>query len=316
MKSQSDIYFMRSALKLAEKGKGKTSPNPMVGAVVVKGRKILGKGYHKKAGMPHAEIYALKEAGKSAKNATLYVTLEPCNTYGRTPPCAPKIFEAGIKKVVIATKDPNPENNNNGIKYFKKNGIKVKVGILEEEAIKLNEAYNNFIKTGMPFVTVKAAMSLDGKIATRTGSSKWISSSKSRGFVRKLRKEVDAVLIGRKTFLKDRPRLKGVKNKIILSKGNVNLKNLMRNLAKQGIMHILIEGGGEAIASAIKAKLIHKIYIFIAPIIIGGRQAPTLVDGLGIKNISEAIPVKNMRVEKVGRDILVSGYLTQRTQNA
>lgn len=300
---------MRIALELAAKGKGKTNPNPMVGAVVVKNRRIVGTGYHKKAGTPHAEVIALRRAGKKAKGATLYVTLEPCNTYGRTPPCSPLIVRSGIKKVVIATRDPNPINHNNGIRYLRRNGVEVEVGVLEDEAKKLNEAYNKFITTGLPFVTVKVAMSLDGKIATRTGSSKWISCPKSRQFVRKLRNEVDAVLIGRRTFLIDKPRLKGVRHKIILGPGRVDLKKLMGDLAKQGIMHVLIEGGGETIASAIRQGLVDRIFIFIAPKIIGGRNAPTPVEGLGIRDISEAIPVRDIEVKKIGNDILVTGCL-------
>lgn len=293
----SDERFMRIALELAAKGRGKTYPNPMVGAVVVKNARIVGKGYHKKAGTPHAEIYALN---KNSRGATLYVTMEPCNTYGRTPPCAPRIVEAGIKRVVIASLDPNPVNHNNGIRYLRRHGIDVTVGVLKDAAIRLNE---------LPFVTVKVAMSLDGKIATRTGSSKWISSEKSRQFVRKLRHEADAVLVGRRTYLKDRPRMKGVKHKVVLGKGRVDLKKLLKNLAKQGIMHVLIEGGGETIASAIRDGLVDRIYIFIAPKIIGGRNAPTPVEGIGIRNISQALKVKDMQVRKIGEDILVTGCL-------
>lgn len=304
-----DIKFMRLAIKLAEKGRGKTSPNPMVGAVVVKNNKLVGAGYHKKAGMPHAEVYALRSAGKKAKNAVLYITLEPCNTYGRTPPCAPAIIKSGIKRVVIAVRDPNPVNHNNGIQYLQKNGVTVHTGILRNEAMLLNEAYIKFIKTRLPFVTIKAAMSLDGKIATRTGNSKWISCDKSRKFVKKLRKQADAVLVGWKTYIKDRPRFKGVKNKIFLTKNKIDLKKLMRDLGKKGISHVLIEGGGETIASAIKSKIADKIYIFIAPKIIGGRNAPTPVEGEGIKYVSQALQIKNMQVERIGSDILVSGYL-------
>lgn len=306
-----DGKFMRAALNLAEKGRGKTGPNPMVGAVVVKNGKILGEGYHKKAGLPHAEIYALNKAGAKAMGATLYVTLEPCNTYGRTPPCAPDIVKLGIKRVVIAAKDPNPINHNNGIKYLRRNGIKVDIGVLEDAAVKLNEAYNKFITTGLPFVTIKAAMSLDGKIATRIGSSKWISCGKSRRFARMLRQDADAVMVGWNTYRKDKPRFTGVKNKIFLGKRRVNLKRFFKKLAEAGIMHVLIEGGGETIASAIKEKLADRLYIFIAPKIIGGRNAPTPVEGVGIKQISQALRVNDMQVQKIGSDILVSGCLQE-----
>lgn len=301
--------YMRLALELAAKGKGKTSPNPLVGAVIVKDGQIVGRGYHKKAGLPHAEVYALREAGTKARGATLYVTLEPCNNYGRTPPCTPSIISSGIKQVVIATKDPNPINHNNGIGYLRRKGIKVEVGLLQEEAERLNEAYNKFVTTGLPWVTVKAAMSLDGKIATKTGSSKWISCEESRRFVRRLRKEVDAVLVGRNTFLKDKPRLKGVKYKVVLGKGRVDLKRALKGLAKLGVMHVLIEGGGETIASAIEKKLADRLYIFVAPKIVGGRDAITPVEGKGIARISQALRVKDMQVERIGGDLLITGCL-------
>jgi diaminohydroxyphosphoribosylaminopyrimidine deaminase/5-amino-6-(5-phosphoribosylamino)uracil reductase len=181
--------------------------------------------------------------------------------------------------------------------------------MLKNESMKLNEPYNKFITKGIPYVTVKAAMSLDGKIATKTGSSKWISGSSSRKLVKRFRKEADAVLVGRRTYIKDNPRFQGVKNKIILGKAKVNLKNLMKDLAKKGIMHVLIEGGGETIASAIEGKLVDRIYLFIAPKIIGGRNAPTPVDGKGVKNIEQALKLDKMQVEYVGRDILVSGLM-------
>lgn len=311
LKQLFDEKYMRIALELAKRGMGKTSPNPMVGAVVVKSKRIVGKGYHRKAGLPHAEIYALKEAGPKARGATLYVTLEPCNSYGRTPPCGPAIFKSGVKRIVVAAKDPNPVNHNKGIKYLKKKGIEVKVGLLREDAERLNEAYNKFITKGLPFVTIKAAMSLDGKIATRTGDSKWISCRRSRQFVKKLRREADAVLVGRNTYLKDRPRLKGVKHKVVLGKGRIDLRKALLELAKFGVMHVLIEGGGEVIASAIEKKLVDRIYIFIAPKIIGGRDAITPVEGKGIDKISCALQVCDMQTERIGKDILIKTCLQE-----
>ena len=304
-----DRKIMQLALKLAEKGRGKTSPNPMVGAVVTKGGQVVGTGYHHKAGARHAEIIALKQAGCKARGAVLYVTLEPCNTQGKTPPCAPYIAACGIKKVVIAAADTNPANRNNGIKWLRRKGIQVIVGVLEKESLKMNESYNKFITTGIPFVTVKAAMSLDGKIATRTGSSKWISGKKSREFVSRLRRQVDSVLVGRRTFLKDKPKLKGVKHRIFLGRKKVKLTKLLKELGRKGIMHLLIEGGGETIASAIQEGLVDRIYVFIAPKIIGGKNAPTVVDGKGIGDIAKAIRVKNMDVRKIGSDFLVTGCL-------
>ncbi|MDD5681016.1 MAG: bifunctional diaminohydroxyphosphoribosylaminopyrimidine deaminase/5-amino-6-(5-phosphoribosylamino)uracil reductase RibD [Candidatus Omnitrophica bacterium] len=202
-----DNDFMLMALKLAEKGLGKTSPNPMVGAVIVKNGRIFGKGYHRKAGCDHAEIAAIKTAGLNAKGATLYVNLEPCNHFGRTPPCTEAIIKSGIKKVVSAMKDPNPLNNGNGFKRLKIAGIKIINGILEKDAKKLNEAFIKYITKKTPFVTVKIAESLDGKIATKTRDSKWISNEKSRQYVHKLRSRVDAIMVGARTVIKDNPLL-------------------------------------------------------------------------------------------------------------
>jgi diaminohydroxyphosphoribosylaminopyrimidine deaminase/5-amino-6-(5-phosphoribosylamino)uracil reductase len=200
-------YFMGRAVKLALKAKGKTSPNPMVGALVVRKGRILGQGYHAKAGLAHAEIAALDEAGKKARGATLYVTLEPCVHFGRTPPCVDRIIKSGIKEVIVGMIDPNPRNNGRGVNILRQNKIKVKVGFLEEELKKINEVFIKYITKRTPFVTVKVAQSLDGKIATRTGDSKWITSDKSRALAHRLRQGYDAVMVGVNTVLRDNPRL-------------------------------------------------------------------------------------------------------------
>ena len=198
---------MEIAIKQALKGEGLVHPNPMVGAVVVKGKTVIAKGYHKKFGSDHAEVDVLKKAGKKAKNATLYVTLEPCSTHGKTPPCVDTIIKAQIKKVVIAEKDSNPKNRNKGIIALKKAGIKVELGLFEQDVYFVNRAYHKYIKTGLPFVSVKMALSLDGKIATKTGDSKWISSPKSREWVQSLRQGMDAIMVGINTVIKDDARL-------------------------------------------------------------------------------------------------------------
>lgn len=198
---------MRMALKLAEKGLGKTSPNPLVGAVIVKNGKIIGSGYHRMAGDRHAEVIALQQSGKNNKSATLYVNLEPCCHFGQTPPCTEEIIKSGIKRVVCAMVDPNPKVNGKGIEILKKNKIKVEVGLLEEEAKKLNEVYLKYITTGLPFVILKWASTLDGKIATADGDSKWISNEQSRKFAHKLRSQADAVLVGVDTVIEDDPEL-------------------------------------------------------------------------------------------------------------
>ncbi len=199
--------MMQLALRLARKGEGKVSPNPLVGAVIVKDGKIVGSGYHKRFGGPHAEINALKEAGGKAKGGTLYVNLEPHSFLGKTPPCTEAIIEAGIKKVLCSIIDPNPQVNGKGVKKLKSSGIQVEVGLLNQEAKRLNEVYLKYITTRIPFVILKVAQTLDGKIATLNGNSKWITSETSREFVHKLRSSVDAVLVGSKTVIRDNPEL-------------------------------------------------------------------------------------------------------------
>lgn len=200
-------YFINLALKYALKAKGKTSPNPIVGALVVKKGRIVAKGYHQKAGFAHAEIAALDQAGAKAKGATLYVTLEPCAHFGRTPPCVYRIINSGIKEVIVGMIDPNPLNNGKGIEMLKQRGIKVKVGFLEDILKKVNEVFLKYITKRIPFVTVKAAESLDGKVATRTGDSKWITSDKSRGYAHRIRQDYDAIMVGVNTILRDNPKL-------------------------------------------------------------------------------------------------------------
>lgn len=200
-------YFMDLAFKLALKGKGRTSPNPMVGALVVKNGRIIGQGYHEKAGLAHAEAIALDDAGLKAKGATLYVTLEPCTHFGRTPPCVDKIIKSGIKKVIVGMVDPNPLNNGRGIRILKAEKIKTEVGLLENKLRKLNRAFIKYITRKIPFVTVKVGESLDGKIATRTGDSKWITSDRSRAYAHRLRSDYDAVMVGVNTILRDNPKL-------------------------------------------------------------------------------------------------------------
>ncbi len=204
---ESDEKYMWLALDLAQQGMGRTSPNPMVGAVIVKDGEILGTGYHQKAGTHHAEIYALNMAGERAKGATLYVTLEPCAHFGRTPPCTEKIIQAGLERVVISMIDPNPLVSGSGAAALREAGIKVKEGVLKEKAKKLNETFLKYITSGMPFTILKSAMSMDGKIATKKGFSRWITSEKSREFSHQLRNQVDAIMVGIGTVLADNPRL-------------------------------------------------------------------------------------------------------------
>jgi|AntAceMinimDraft_17_1070374.scaffolds.fasta_scaffold08140_3 diaminohydroxyphosphoribosylaminopyrimidine deaminase/5-amino-6-(5-phosphoribosylamino)uracil reductase len=202
-----DERYMRLALELACRGEGYTNPNPIVGAVVLKNGKVIGQGYHHKFGGPHAEVFALEEAGEQALGATIYVTLEPCSHYGKTPPCADLIIEAGITRAVIACRDPNPLVNGQGIKKLRTAGVEIAEGVLKEEARCANEIFFKFIETGLPFVQLKLAESLDGKIATRSGDSKWISGKASRIEVHRLRRKFAAILVGMNTVIHDDPLL-------------------------------------------------------------------------------------------------------------
>ncbi|MDP3791184.1 MAG: bifunctional diaminohydroxyphosphoribosylaminopyrimidine deaminase/5-amino-6-(5-phosphoribosylamino)uracil reductase RibD [Candidatus Omnitrophota bacterium] len=332
--------YIRLAIKLAKKAEGRTSPNPIVGAVIVKNSRIIGKGYHKKCGLPHAEINALRQAGTKAKGSTLYVTLEPCDHFGRTGPCTEAIIESGIKKVVIGMKDPNPLNNGKGIKKLKKYGIGISCGVLREEAEYINKPYIKFITKKLPYVVVKVAQSLDGKIATKSGDSKWISSEDSRDYVQKLRANADAVMVGANTVIKDNPILlsrtsKGRQPARIIVDGRskipasadifstsrrspvilassilgynkrADLERLLKALAKKGIMHILVEGGGELISGLIEKGLVDKMLIFVSGKIIGGRQAITAVEGEGAAKIKEAQNFKITKIKRFEKDILI-----------
>lgn len=242
--------YMRLALELAMKAKGRTSPNPLVGAVLVKNKRIIAKGYHRSAGGPHAEIYAIKNAGKKSKNATLYVTLEPCSHYGRTPPCVDEIIKSKIKEVVVAMPDPNPVNNGRCLRLLKKHGIKVALGVLRKEAEKINKPFVKYITKGMPFITVKAAQSLDGRIATRTGDSKWITSSSSREHSRRERCLYDGIMAGVSTVIKDNPLLssKSKNNKFpvkIIVDSNLRTSLNARIFSRQSPAAVIIAVGNK-----------------------------------------------------------------------
>ncbi len=211
-----DTTYMQLALHLAEKGRGWTTPNPMVGAVVIKDGKIVGRGYHERAGGPHAEVNAIDDAGDQARGATIYVTLEPCNHFGRTPPCTHKIIDAGIRRVVVAMTDPNPDVKGGGNAYLRDRNIEITTGILEKKARILNEGFVTWITTGKPFVIAKCAATLDGRIATRTGDSRWVTGPSARQFVHRIRHGVHGIMVGVQTVIKDNPslttRLEGEKN--------------------------------------------------------------------------------------------------------
>ena len=366
MGSKEDYKFMKLALKLTGKAKERTYPNPMVGCVIAKGGRIVSEGYHKKCGLPHAEVNAIRSAGGASCGATMYVTLEPCDHFGKTPPCTDSIISSGIKKVFVAMKDPNPLNSGRGIKRLKKAGIKVETGLLKNEAEKLNSKYIKFVTERIPYVTVKLAQSIDGKIAARDGSSKWISSPSSRKYVKKIRSSYSAIMIGSNTAIEDNPFLldekkKGYKTARIIvdtylktplnsniiktrskapviiattdlvpkgkidkfrkfnnvdiivtgsKDGKVRLKELLRELAKRGIVSILVEGGGELVGSLLDGKLVDEAIFFISPLVIGGSKSS--IKGEGAANIKKALSLKDIERDFFGEDIFLKGKLCSR----
>jgi diaminohydroxyphosphoribosylaminopyrimidine deaminase/5-amino-6-(5-phosphoribosylamino)uracil reductase len=362
-----DEDFMRVALQMARNAEGRTSPNPLVGAVIVRDGRIVAAGWHRKAGTPHAEVHALNMAGDLAQGATLYVTLEPCAHYGRTGPCAKAVAEAGIARVVIAMRDPNPLVAGKGIKILEDAGIEVTCGVLEAEAIALNEVFLKWITAKMPFVVLKTAMTLDGKIATAAGESQWITNETSRRRVHELRDIYDGILAGIGTVLKDDPSLttripgREGKNAIriivdsqartpltakvvtdgvaptivavteqapkervaalaasgveILTAGSgahVDLRLLMQKLGEREICSVFVEGGGRVNFSLLEAGLVDKVHAFIAPKLIGGREALTPVEGEGFARLSDAVELTRVTTEPLDGDILLTGYVARR----
>jgi diaminohydroxyphosphoribosylaminopyrimidine deaminase / 5-amino-6-(5-phosphoribosylamino)uracil reductase len=360
-----DEKYMRLALRLAEKARGRTSPNPMVGAVVVKDGRVIARGYHKRAGEPHAEAIALRKAGGAAKGATLYVTLEPCSHTGkRTPPCSPLVIQSGVKRVVSAMIDPNPKVSGGGLKALRTAGVEVIAGVLEADAKKLNEVFIKHVTKKAPFVTLKIAQTLDGKIATASGESKWITGKAAREWGHRLRDQHDAILVGINTVLKDDPsltariaggrdplrvivdsalrislqarviaqrsaagtivatlanapkhkmkKLQAAGAEIVLvksDKGRVDLRDLMRKLGRMDIMSVLVEGGAEIHASALKSGIVDKVVLFIAPTLMTGIDSVCSVGGSSPKKLAQTVSLENITTRFVGKDIMVEGYI-------
>jgi diaminohydroxyphosphoribosylaminopyrimidine deaminase / 5-amino-6-(5-phosphoribosylamino)uracil reductase len=361
--------YMSVALSLARLAQGQVSPNPAVGAVIVKNEVILSMGYTQPPGGHHAEIVALKQAGADSRGATMYVTMEPHCFQGRTPPCTQAIIDAGIEEIHIAAIDPNPLVAGKGQTALQKAGLKIYMGEREEEALEINEAFNKFITTGMPFVTVKFASSLDGKIATRSGDSKWITGEAARKQVQHIRYISDAIMTGANTVISDDPRLtvrlsvkggtahkqplriivdgqgrtppdarlfhetghtlvvvgenlsQGILNPLRAAgaeilplpehNGVINLQQLLKELAKRNITSILVEAGGILLGSLFDADLVDKVIAFQAPIIIGGEQARPAVAGSGADKLADCHRLKQVKTEKVGDDIMISGYVVK-----
>ena len=325
---------MTKASALARRGVGRTRPNPPVGAVVVRNGACVGQGYQHAAGRPHAEVLALRDAGDAAKNAVLYVTLEPCSTHGRTPPCTQAILAAGVGRVVVGSRDPNPRHRGRGIRHLRAAGVEVIEGIGREETDVLIRPFTKWVRDGVPWVTLKLAMSLDGRVADRRGQSRWISGPAARREVDRLRSEVDAILVGRGTAAADDPGLvprngrKPTARRVILDsrgrlpdglraysdahaaltvaalgpgaprrrdavlrgqgvtvwrlagkQGRVSLKALMRRLGREGMLHVLCEGGGELAAALLAEGLVDEILVYTAPLMLGASGRPGVGGG-------------------------------------
>ena len=296
-----DSHYMNMAIGLAEKGRGFTSPNPMVGAVVVKNGQVVGKGYHEEVGGPHAEVNAIDDAGDHAKGAVLYVTLEPCNHTGRTPPCTKKIIEAGIKRVVVAMPDPNPRVAGGGDRYLMEKGIDVLVGVCREEAIKLNEAFIKHVTTGKPFTILKCAVTLDGRIATKTGDAKWITNEMSRRHVHQMRHAVDAIMVGIGTVRADNPSLTTRLPGLITGKKGRNPMRVIVDTrlsitpdaivirTKDQAQTLLVTGEGQGDINKKDFFLKEGIQILEAPMENGKIRLASLMDRLGEMNITSLL---------------------------
>ena len=292
-----EIRFMREALKLAQRAYGMTSPNPMVGAVLVKGGKIIGRGFHQRAGHPHAEIEALRDAaarGHSARGATLYATLEPCCTHGRTPPCTDAIIASDIREVIVGATDPNPKHSGRGLDILRAARVKVSAGVLAAEATRLNEPFNHWIVHRTPFVTVKGGMSLDGKIATRTGESRWITSLQSRERAMRLRQGADAILVGTNTIFRDDPsltvRMAGVSKPLrrFILDAKARTPHSSKVVADGSASLTTIVVGPDAPAKKVKA-LERNVQVWRAPLRKGRIDLLWLLKKLGAENVTSLL---------------------------
>lgn len=361
-----DEKYMQLALELARKGKGWAAPNPLVGAIIVKDDRIIGQGFHEYYGGAHAEVNAVASARENVEGSTIYINLEPCAHVGKTPPCSKLLVEKKFKKAVISMLDPNPLVAGQGVKKLEEAGIEVVTGVLEKESRELNEIFLSYITSKRPFVVMKTAMSLDGKIATASGESQWISGEESRKQVHRLRHELSGIMVGVGTILADNPSLtarlpqsrqplrivadsrlripldakvlqdqdqaqtliattpcadakkiaqltaRGIKVLITESlDGRVDLKDLMEKLGQKEIDSILLEGGAALNFSALQAGIVNKVQAYLAPIIIGGKEAKSPVEGPGIGHLSEAFQIQEMSVQSVGKDVFIEGYIHQ-----
>ena len=339
--TQKDTECMALALKLSKLGQAGVGANPMVGCVISSDDKIIAKDYHHQYGQEHAEINALNQIGHKAENCKLYVTLEPCSHHGKTPPCINAIIKTGIKKVYVATLDPNPLVSGSGVKLLKENGIDVEIGLLENNAIEVNRGFFKRMKTGLPFITSKIAMSLDGRVAMRSGESKWITSEASRADVQILRSQNQAILTGSGTILNDNPMLT-VRNKKLQSKplrviidssnsitdkslnifssdsetlilnptnskilknGKIDLKSALIKLGEMGINNVLLESGSGLNGAMMESSLIDEFIIYTAPVILGS-DAQAMME-LPFKKMSEKISLNILELTQVANDLKI-----------
>ena len=322
---------LERALELAERGRGTTRPNPMVGAVVVRDGEVVGEGWHERPGEPHAEAMALAAAGERARGATLYVTLEPCAHLGRTPPCADAVVAAGISHVVAAIGDPDPRTNGQGFERLRAAGIEVEIaeGDFARQARRQNEVFLTWATKGRPFVSYKAAMTLDGRLAAAGGDARWVSGEESRRRVHELRAASDAVAVGMGTARVDEPRLdaRGVgavrqPRRLVFGQGplpdgsdlelvSAPLDEELARLAGEEVQSLLLEGGPTLAGAFLRAGLIDKLLLFVAPKLVGGDDAPPLFAGPGARSLAESVPVGELEVEQLGDDLLLTAYLNE-----
>ena len=327
---------MRAALKEAEKAQGQTSPNPVVGAVLVVDNRIVAKGHHRGAGREHAEIECLRNFGVPAPaRATLYVTLEPCSTVGRTAPCTDAILKAGVRKVVVGAVDVNPRHSGKGIAQLQNAGVKVREGILARECARLNEAFNKWIVTQRPFVIAKCGMSLDGRLTRPPGEPRWITDISARRHAQGLRARVDAILVGAETVRADNPRLtvRGVQGarqpwRVVLTRSGSlpqrarlfcdrltartlvyrrkSLASVLKDLGKKNVTSVLIEGGGDVLGQALDARLIDKVQLYLGPILTGG---PIIAfSGRGAEATVNAMRLDRVSYKRIGQNVRITAY--------